>query len=72
LDIAKKVKTKVRRVRWIWKYLNPSSQKILTETYVKSRIRYAIEIIFSYISKSKRNEIESIIRSMQRIIHGYQ
>ena len=34
-----------------------------------SRIRYASEIFYPYISKSARKSIESAIRSMNRMIY---
>ncbi len=46
--------------------MDETTQRILTQTYVLSRIRYASSIVYPHIAKSARKNIESAIRSMVR------
>ena len=58
----------MRRIGWIWKYLDEVTQRILAQTYMMSRISYAAEIIMPYIAPSTKKNIESRIRGTTRKI----
>ena len=50
--------------------MDKTTQRILAETYTLSRIRYAAEIFYQYIAKTKRKEIETSLRTIIRHIHN--
>ncbi len=59
----------MRRIGWIWKYLDEVTQRILAQTYMMSRISYATEVTIPYIAPSTKKSIESKIRGTIRKIY---
>ena len=47
-----------------------TTQRILTQTYVLSRIRYAAEIYYPRIARSSKRILETAIRGMVRNVYG--
>jgi hypothetical protein len=60
------LKKKIKRVRPMWNLIDATSQRILTQTYVLSRIRYTTPITYSLMAPTTRKSIESAVRSMVR------
>ena len=44
------LRKKIRRIRPMWKMMDIVTQRILTQTYVLSRSRYASSIVYPLIS----------------------
>ena len=52
----------------MWSRMDITTQRILTQTYVLSRIRYTTPITYCLFSPSTRKSIETAIRAMVRNI----
>lgn len=50
----------------MWNLIDATSQRILTQTYVLSRIRYTTPITYNLMAPTTRKAIESAVRGMVR------
>ncbi len=50
--------------------MNTTTQRILTQTYVLSRIRYAVEIYYPALARTSKEFLETAIRGMVRNVYG--
>lgn len=64
----KELKRKLKRVNYFVTNLNPTTKNILISTYVFSKIRYGMVVMWDLIPKTRRITIETKLRAATKRI----